>query len=58
MFHVLTLLLFLKAVFYIFGLSIYRTKFMNDDWMLERKFFDVQEMISEKSLWSVALYTL
>jgi len=30
---------------------------VNDDWMLEKKFFDVQEMISEKSLWSVVLST-
>jgi len=30
---------------------------VNDDWMFERKFFDVQDIISEKSLWSVALCT-
>ena len=32
-----------------------RTKFLNDDWMLERQFVDEQENTSEKSSWSVLI---
>jgi len=39
------------AVINMFVMGAFRTKFLNDDWMLERQFIDEQEHTSEKSSW-------
>jgi len=39
-------------------LDDYRTKFLSDDWMVQRNFIDEQEHASEKNAWLVVFFIL